>query len=259
MSAILTTRSSPYPSSLRLAPLALVLAAAACDPAVDAADEQLAVADDAGALAAAPERGEGDDAAPARPLGGHHDEGECRGIQSAPRLSIEAPIVSERDLLLTGRDRALRVAVRNIHDGPLTVEPRLTWRFSGGVEREAMTRFEVAPGEVREVTIGLDRGFDTAAHPASLDVMMRTWHGRRRGNDESLPTTYFHADPAADRLHVYDHEGMVARHRAGDLQNRHRAVDARDDLDGVGVAHLARPDELFGDPTDVRSVEGESR
>lgn len=248
MPPIILTRSS-LPSFL-----GLVLAAAACDPGVSAPEEQRVAADAAGP--AVPESL--DDLGAARP--DHDDDAvECRGVQSAPRLSLESSVVRERDVILAGRDRALRVVVRNVHEGPLAVEPRLTWRFAGGVEREVLPRFELAAGEARELAIALDRRYDTATHPASLDVLMRTWHGRKRGVDEALPTAFFHADPASGELHVYDHEGMVARHRAGDLRGDHRAVDTRADLEGVGIAHLARPDELSGDPTDTRDARGESR
>jgi hypothetical protein len=185
------------------------------------------------------------------------DAQECRGLKSAPRLEITAPIAHGRDLVLAADDSALRVQVRNLGDEAVAIEPRLTWRSAGGVARDNDPRFELAPGEIRELVIDLPRDLD--AQPASLDVRLRTWHGRKRGGDESLPTTFFHVDAGSGRLHVYDHDGLLARHRAGDLSGTHRAVGARDDLAGVGVARPARPEDLVGDPTDARNTRGAPR
>ncbi len=184
---------------------------------------------------------------------------ECRGLQHAPRLEVTAPLPRDNDLVLAAGDEVLRVQVRNVSDEVLAIEPRLTWRAAGEVSRETAGRVELAPGEAREVAIELRRDLETRAQPASLDVRLRAWHGAARRGDESLTTMFFHVDARSGRLHVYDQDGMVARHRAGDLLGTHRAVAARADLAGVGVARPARPEDLMGDPTDTRNTRGASR
>lgn len=189
------------------------------------------------------------------------DADDCSSMPFELRLAIDGPLVEGRDLILPTGDAGLRLTVRNLGSEPLLVEPRLTWRYSGGRDRDQAERFELAPGARHELVIDLDRGLDTRAHPASLDLQLRTWHGRARGGDEFFPTVHFHADARTGDLHVYDHAGLLARHRGGDLLGTHRAVDLRDDLAGVGIAHLTRPEEMAGDPVDALSArsEGELR
>lgn len=186
---------------------------------------------------------------------------DCSGLPSRQHLAIAGPQLEGRDLVLPAGDGAVRLTVRNLDSEPLVVEPRLTWRFTGGLERDLGERFELAPGAEHELVIDLDRDLDTRAYPASLDVQLRPWHGRARGVDASFPTLHFHTDPRSGGLHVYDHAGMVARHRAGDLLGTHRAVDTRDDVAGVGIARVPRPEDLAGDPVDARTaqLEGELR
>ena len=173
-----------------------------------------------------------------------------------PGLEIQDPVVADwmlslsQDHLLPRQGGALPIFLRNTMDEPITLSSTVTVSSAGGQIRVPGPTVSLAGRAGTQVEIALPSGVDTSSFSAQLQVVFRPYENGRRMSDTEARFLYFHREPFTGRTRVYDEQGLLQRHQAGDLKGQILSMvptGERQNLGGIFHGRLLTARDLQAD------------
>lgn len=184
--------------------------------------------------------------------GADHDDAECRGLQD------ERPVLLSWEGLAGGaplRGRAPVLTLTSRAAEPIVA--RLSARFltDQGAARVDLGEVSLREGGAARVAVPLDPpgvALSRLEFAAQVLVEAELWQGGRRLAGEGADALFFHPDPATGEVLAYGEAEARRSYGAGDFRRLRPRTAGEAAIAGVGRARPARPEDLVGDPEDVR-------